>query len=48
MLRVLAESVENAQQIAILKRQDCDGYQGFLYSAPLDAKQFSRSFLTTG
>jgi diguanylate cyclase (GGDEF)-like protein len=34
-LKVVAEGVETAEQLALLKRMGCDKYQGFLYSPAL-------------
>ncbi|WP_373280547.1 EAL domain-containing protein [Methylomonas koyamae] len=40
-MRVIAEGVETAEQLAFLKTRQCDLYQGFLTSAPLCALEFS-------
>ena len=45
-MRVIAEGVETAEQMAFLKTQHCDVYQGFYTSAPLPADEFAR-FITT-
>ncbi|MCB1737093.1 MAG: EAL domain-containing protein, partial [Gammaproteobacteria bacterium] len=37
-LEVLAEGVETSEQLAYLKRQDCDTFQGYLLSHPLPAE----------
>lgn len=37
-LTVLAEGVENVEQLALLKRFGCDEAQGFFYSRPLSAE----------
>ncbi|QDR79808.1 EAL domain-containing protein [Sporomusa termitida] len=37
-LRVVAEGVENTEQVNILKECRCDFTQGFLYSPPVDAR----------
>ena len=34
---VVAEAVENAEQLALLRSQGCDQIQGFFYSRPLQA-----------
>lgn len=34
-LLIVAEGVETAQQLSIIKNLDCDEYQGYLYSEPL-------------
>jgi diguanylate cyclase (GGDEF)-like protein/PAS domain S-box-containing protein len=36
-LRVLAEGVETAEQLAILKQMSCDEYQGYFFSPPVEA-----------
>ena len=37
-LKVVVEGVESAEQLALLREWGCDLYQGFLGSAPLDAR----------
>ena len=39
-LRVLAEGVETAEQLAFLRERGCDSYQGYLCSRPVPAEQF--------
>lgn len=39
-LRVVAEGVESAEQLAFLEAKGCDEYQGFLVSAPVPANEF--------
>ena len=41
-LKVLAEGVENRQQLAYLKIQGCDLYQGYLKSRPVPAAEFEQ------
>ncbi len=41
-IMVIAEGVENAEQLEYLKEQNCDCLQGFLLSRPLEEEQFSR------
>ena len=41
-LRIAAEGVETAQQLALLKGWGCDLYQGFLGSAPLSYEELVR------
>jgi EAL domain-containing protein (putative c-di-GMP-specific phosphodiesterase class I) len=43
-LRVVAEGVETAEQFAFLRGKDCDEAQGFYFSRPVDADDFSRAF----
>ncbi len=40
-LRVVAEGVETPGQLALLREQGCDSYQGFLASPALDPDEFS-------
>jgi EAL domain-containing protein (putative c-di-GMP-specific phosphodiesterase class I) len=39
-LKVVAEGVETAEQLEILRQLRCDQYQGFLFSAAVPAAQF--------
>jgi len=41
-LDVLAEGVENHRQLAFLKAQKCNYYQGYLFSPPLPSKEFEK------
>ena len=41
-LKVVAEGVEDEQQLNILRRYDCEMLQGFLYSRPLNAERFEK------
>jgi EAL domain-containing protein (putative c-di-GMP-specific phosphodiesterase class I) len=43
-LRVVAEGVETAQDMAFLKAHDCDNAQGFFFSRPVPAEEFSKLF----
>lgn len=45
--RVVAEGVENQEQLEFLKALHCEEGQGFLFSRPLTAEQFTL-LLTTG
>jgi diguanylate cyclase len=40
-LRVVAEGVESAEDLAFLKEHDCDEAQGFYFSKPVPADQFA-------
>ncbi len=42
-LTVIAEGVENAEQLAILKEQGCNHMQGFFFSPPLPAEEFRKA-----
>jgi diguanylate cyclase (GGDEF)-like protein len=44
-LRVVAEGVENEEQLAILRSLGCDEYQGFYYSEPQPADLLARQIL---
>lgn len=41
-LKVVAEGVESKSQADLLKELGCDSIQGYLYSEPLEEKQFSK------
>ncbi len=41
-LEVVAEGVENEQQLAFLRRHACDTVQGYFYSRPLPPEEFSQ------
>lgn len=41
-LKVMAEGVETEEQLAFLKSQGCDCYQGYLMSPPIPAAQFEQ------
>jgi len=41
-LNVIAEGVENKQQVELLNKQGCDRFQGFYFSKPMLADEFSR------
>jgi diguanylate cyclase (GGDEF)-like protein len=44
-LRVVAEGVETEAQLAFLRSQGCDEYQGYLKSQPLPAGEFTERFV---
>jgi diguanylate cyclase (GGDEF)-like protein/PAS domain S-box-containing protein len=39
-LQILAEGVENKEQLALLKAKGCEIYQGFYFSKPIPVKEF--------
>ncbi|CAM3695979.1 putative bifunctional diguanylate cyclase/phosphodiesterase [Vibrio aquimaris] len=39
-ISVVAEGVENEQQLEVLRQEKCDAYQGYLYSQPLTPSEF--------
>jgi EAL domain-containing protein (putative c-di-GMP-specific phosphodiesterase class I) len=41
-LRVVAEGVETFEQLAYLAERDCDEVQGYLFSKPVPALEFTR------
>ncbi|WP_018989227.1 EAL domain-containing protein [Aromatoleum toluclasticum] len=41
-LKVTAEGVETAAQLAFLAGQGCDSYQGYLFSRPVPAEEFEK------
>lgn len=45
-LRVIAEGVETAQELAFLRSRGCDEVQGYLYSRPVPAADFVRTLET--
>ncbi len=47
-LRIIAEGVENHQQLEFLVQQQCDQAQGYHFSRPLSSEQTSRLLLDTG
>jgi EAL domain-containing protein (putative c-di-GMP-specific phosphodiesterase class I) len=38
---VVAEGVETEQQLAFLRKHECEQYQGYLFSKPLPADEFA-------
>ena len=40
-LAVIAEGVETAEQLALLRHEDCHEYQGYLFAHPMDADSVS-------
>jgi diguanylate cyclase (GGDEF)-like protein/PAS domain S-box-containing protein len=46
-LRIIAEGVETAEQLAFLEAHRCDGLQGYFYSRPLPPEEF-RALLVRG
>ena len=47
-LKVIAEGVESAQQLEILRREHCDEAQGFYFSQPVPPRQLARLFRASG
>lgn len=45
-LEVIAEGVERHEQLEFLRKEKCHYFQGFLYSPPLPAVKFEKSFLS--
>ena len=46
-LEALAEGVETAEQLAFLREQGCDTYQGYLFSRPVPAEEFALRLRTS-
>ena len=44
-MQVLAEGVETASQVKILRELDCDEIQGFYYSRPVPWEEFCIDFM---
>ena len=47
-LGVIAEGVETEEQLDFLKREQCETIQGFLYSRPVPAEEFSAALRNAG
>jgi len=41
-LSVVAEGVEDEEQLAMLAEAGCNAYQGFIFSPPISAKDLGR------
>ena len=46
-LKVIAEGVENEQQMSFLRQHDCDEVQGYYFSRPLEVGDFSAKVRST-
>jgi diguanylate cyclase (GGDEF)-like protein/PAS domain S-box-containing protein len=46
-IRVTAEGIETQDQLDLLRRHQCDEYQGFLFCEPLVAQEIERRYLGT-
>jgi diguanylate cyclase (GGDEF)-like protein len=44
-LKVIAEGVENHQQLLLLQSMGCDSYQGYYFSKPLAAEEFYKKYI---
>jgi len=44
---VIAEGVETQEQLEILRKLQCDEYQGYLFSRPVPAEEIRRRYLKT-
>lgn len=44
-LQIIAEGVENQEQIAFLRDHDCDELQGYYFGKPMDLETFKRQLL---
>ena len=47
-LRVVAEGVEQIEQLELLRKMGCDEYQGYVNGRPLPADAFAARFLAPG
>jgi EAL domain-containing protein (putative c-di-GMP-specific phosphodiesterase class I) len=43
-LKVVAEGVESAEDVAFLKKQECDEAQGFFFGRPVNAESFAELY----
>ncbi|HCM04930.1 MAG TPA: hypothetical protein DIC30_02855 [Oceanospirillales bacterium] len=44
-LQVIAEGVENQQQLSLLQSMGCDSYQGYYFSKPLTVADFYKTYI---
>ncbi|MFQ3171602.1 MAG: diguanylate cyclase (GGDEF)-like protein [Oleispira sp.] len=44
-LKIIAEGIENRQQLVLLQAMGCDSYQGFFFSKPLTAAEFYKKYI---
>lgn len=47
-LSVVVEGVETGEQLTFLTAQGCDSLQGYLFSRPVSAEQFTQAFIAAG
>ena len=47
-LKVIAEGVETRAQLALLREQGCDEYQGYFFSRPLPTREFAGMLARAG
>ncbi|HTU77491.1 MAG TPA: EAL domain-containing protein, partial [Solirubrobacteraceae bacterium] len=45
-IETLAEGIEEQRELALLRREDCDNGQGFLFARPLDPEAVEAFFQT--
>jgi EAL domain-containing protein (putative c-di-GMP-specific phosphodiesterase class I) len=44
-LKIIAEGIENHQQLVLLQAMGCDSYQGFFFSKPLTTDEFYKKYI---
>ena len=43
--KVIAEGVEYEEQRLLLHKEECDDFQGYLFSKPISANEFTHRFV---